>query len=63
MDAAVACPDRTAIRYTDTNSLFRLYDWAAVPPPGAETQAERERRERALKRVRAELKRRGLRAP
>src|SRR5207248_7894544 len=57
MDAAVACANLTSLRRTDTNSLFRLSDLAGAPP-AHETQAERERRERTLKRVRGELRRR-----
>ena len=61
MDATVACANITSLRHTDTNSLFRLYDWA-ITAPAAETRAACERRERTLKRVRTELRRRGFTA-
>ena len=59
MNAADECANITSLRHTDANSLFRLYDWACAPP-AHETRAECERRERTLKRVRAELRRRGF---
>jgi len=61
MDAVEACANITSLRHTDTNSLFRLYDSARIPPTG-ETRASCERRERTLKRVRVELRRRGFAA-
>jgi hypothetical protein len=62
MDAAVACANVTSLRHTDTNSLYRLYDSASAPPPGSETRATCEQRERTLKRVGTELRRRGFTA-
>ena len=62
MDTAVARTHVTILRRLDTNSLFRLYDWSRVPPPGPETQAERELRERSRRRATAELRRRGFSA-